>query len=87
MKKEHYVVIAYRWGSRESHSYPIGIFTKKNKAINAADFETQYRGGKYTCVVFEAIPDSYHNPFDGIGYHEINDPPKVVYESDGTKLK
>ena len=44
MKPVIYVVIAYRWGSQESHSYLVGCNTKKSKAIEMAEKEADYRG-------------------------------------------
>jgi hypothetical protein len=48
-----YIVTAYRWGNRENHSYNLGVFKQKNKAIEVANENTAYRGGKYACVVEE----------------------------------
>lgn len=60
MKGKNYVVTAYRWGSRENHSYVIGCFSKKHKAITVADTHTKRTGGKYPCVVDECIIDEYN---------------------------
>lgn len=61
-----YVVIAYRWGEKSDHSYTLGAFNKKHAAIKCADSHTEYRGGKYSCVVekceinkFDAAADNY----------------------------
>lgn len=56
-KKELYFVTAYRWGDRELHSYFVGAFSTKQKALNAAEAEQQYRGGKYECEVLEGYLD------------------------------
>lgn len=48
-----YVVIAYRWNSQENHSYLVGCNTNKDKAIEMAEKEADYRGGKYGCWVYE----------------------------------
>ncbi len=48
-----YIVTAYRYGNREMHSYVIGAFSKKDKALEAADNEEDFRGGKYECSVEE----------------------------------
>jgi hypothetical protein len=61
MKNKNYIVTAYRFGNRSAHSYTIGVFTKKTKAIKAAEDHTTFRGGKYICHVEEAIPDHYNN--------------------------
>ena len=46
-----YVVTAYRWGNRESHSYVVGAFDNEENAIKEAKLETEWRGGKYECEV------------------------------------
>lgn len=57
MKTIVYNVHAYRWGERESHSYLVGVYSKKHRALKEADTEEQYRGGKYTCEVLEVTID------------------------------
>lgn len=66
MKKEIYVVTAYRWGNRENHSYNIGVFNKANAAMKCADSHTEYRGGKYACVVEKCVINEFEN--DDINY-------------------
>lgn len=61
---EIYVVIAYRWGDRENHSYTLGVFGKKQAAITCAESHTTYRGGKYTCVVEKCLLDKFDNDED-----------------------
>lgn len=63
-KPEIYVVIAYRWGDREKHSYTLGAFTKKQKAIDCAESHAYYRSGKYACVVEQCIIDNFDNKDD-----------------------
>ncbi len=41
----YYVVTMYRWGNRENHSYVLGVFSTKTKAIKAGEKEQSYRGG------------------------------------------
>lgn len=53
MKPVIYVIIAYRWNNQENHSYLVGCNTKKSKAIEMAEKEADYRGGKYSCWVYE----------------------------------
>lgn len=53
-----YVVTAYRYGDRESHSYVVGVFKKKAKAQEAALAERETRGGMYRCEVLECSVDS-----------------------------
>lgn len=64
MKQEVYVVIAYRWGNRENHSYTAGVFNKINSAIKCADSHTEYRGGKYACVVEQCVMNEFENDKD-----------------------
>lgn len=45
-------VIAYRWGTTNDHSYPVGAFLDFETAKAAADAEREYRGGKYGVSVF-----------------------------------
>lgn len=52
-----YTVHAYRWGDREKHSYSVGVYTDEKKALEIAEAESEYRGGKYECEVLEWIPD------------------------------
>ena len=52
-KNKTYTVQAFRWGHLGEHSYIVGVYAKKNKALNAAKEEAEYRGGKYTCEVRE----------------------------------
>lgn len=55
-----YVVEALRGGSRERHSYVVGVYDTLDGAKNAAEAEANYRGGKYTCEVTA-------HPFNGEG--------------------
>lgn len=55
MKQTVYTVHAYRWGDPEMHSYIVGVYTKKQAALNAATTEEEYRGGKYECEVLEWV--------------------------------
>jgi hypothetical protein len=56
-KGKLYVVTMYRWGDREKHSYVLGVFSKKHRAIQEGDAETEWRGGKYYPEVLETTPD------------------------------
>lgn len=58
MKQKIYTVRACRWGDRETHSYIVGVYSKKQKAINAAKIEEDWRGGKYECEIIEWTVDS-----------------------------
>ncbi len=57
-KNKVYIVHAHRFGDRECHSYHVGLFSKKLKAMKAAQAERQYRGGKYECEILETTIDS-----------------------------
>ena len=64
MKKEVYVVIAYKWGDNENHSYTVGVFDSKHKAIKCADSHRDYRGGKYACDVESLLLNEFDNESD-----------------------
>ncbi len=78
MKNTIYTVHAYRWGDREMHSYPVGVYSKKHAALKAAEAEEDYRGGKYECEVLEWVPDSaYENGSPGMPHKAIKPLPEV----------
>ena len=56
-KKEIYVTIMYRWGDHECHSYLLGVYNKKHKAIEEGKKEKEWRGGKYAPEVTEVLID------------------------------
>ena len=70
-----YVVMAYRWNNQENHSYLVGCNTKKAKAIEIAEKEADYRGGKYSCWVYETDMNWSWN--DG-AIHK-----KIIYKAKG----
>jgi len=49
---KQFVAIAYRWGDKECHSYPIGLYGTIEEAIAQGLEHNQYRGGKYDIVVY-----------------------------------
>lgn len=61
MKDKVYVVTMYRWGDRECHSYVLGVYNKKLKAIDAGIDEAHSRGGKYApeCIEFEHTGNNF----------------------------
>jgi len=61
MKKYIYTVRACRWGDRETHSYIVGVYSKKHAAQKAATEEENWRGGKYQCEVIEWELGSGHS--------------------------
>lgn len=52
---ETYVIIAYRWGDTENHSYLVAVCDSLFIAQRYADNETRARGGKYGCRVYKKI--------------------------------
>lgn len=49
-----YIVTMYRFGDRENHSYVLGVYSKKEKAILEANDEKEFRGGnKYYPEILE----------------------------------
>lgn len=57
-----YVVTAYRFGNREKHSYVLGVYSTEELALQEADKEENFRGGKYTCEILMYILDSEQSP-------------------------
>lgn len=55
-------VIAYRWGTTNDHSYPVGAYPDFETAKAAADAECEYRGGKYGVSVFRGGRAGDHEP-------------------------
>lgn len=51
MSKKVYVVTMRRYGDREKHSYVIGVFDNKQRAIIVGGVEEMYRAGKYTADI------------------------------------
>lgn len=46
-----YVITAYRWGMRDTHSYVVGCSQVLEDALEIAKDEREFRGGKYICEV------------------------------------
>jgi hypothetical protein len=63
-----YVVTMYKCGDRNNHSYLLGVFTKKNHALEMADEHEEYRGNKYDAEIIEVTVDvsydTYSTPED-----------------------
>lgn len=78
-----YVVHAFLWGDRMSHSYIEAVFSNQLAAIEFADEHAAYRGGKYECcvVMCHVDYDPHHHESDE-GYEEKN---KEVYSTDKEK--
>lgn len=54
VKKYVYVIIAYRWGNTEGHSYLVGSCMDLPTAKKIANDENEWRGGKYECIVYRS---------------------------------
>lgn len=52
-----YVVTAYRWGQRDNHSYVVSAETSLERAKTVAQYEFEYRGGKYGIEICEAYTE------------------------------
>lgn len=52
-----FLVVAYRWGWTNAHQYPVYVGTDRTKAHALAQVETEDRGGKYGCAVYEFNAD------------------------------
>lgn len=55
-------VLAYRWGTTNDHSYPVGAYPDFESAKAAADAECEYRGGKYGVSVYRGGRAGDHEP-------------------------
>lgn len=55
-----FVVIAYRYGMRDAHSYLVAVCDTLKDAKDAAEEEVSYRGGKYGCEVVECPRQRWH---------------------------
>ena len=51
-----YTIHAYRWGGRDNHSYLVDVTFDKQEALETAEAEAYWRGGKYECEVREWQP-------------------------------
>lgn len=70
-----YVVTMYRWGNKENHSYPLGVYTTLDTAKREGDKELDYRGGKYYPEVTQHIVD-----------HELKEDKDGFWIQDGYRL-
>ena len=62
-------VIAYRWGTTNDHSYPVGAYPNFESAKAAADAECEYRGRKYGVSVFAGSRDGWYQETFHLVYH------------------
>ncbi len=65
-----FVVVAFRYGGKEN-VFPIGVFSSRSVAQDAAKQHREYRGGKYDHRVYAFTIDKWD---DNIGHQENNKP-------------
>lgn len=61
-----FVVSAYRFGNKESHSYVVGMFNTIDRATKAASDEIEWRGGKYECEILSMRVNETHREFRNV---------------------
>lgn len=74
---KNYLVIAYYRGSTEKHSYPVYLGNNADTAKDIAERQCDYRGGKYSCVVYEIKEGSYNEDCQDSELSHI----KKIYET------
>lgn len=74
-----YIVTALRFGCINLHNYCVGVSTNKDRAIEIAEGEHDYRGGKYGILVNRTIDSKWERikPNDYIKYI-----PSIMQESE-----
>jgi hypothetical protein len=65
-----FVVLAFRYGGNEN-TFPIGVFSSRSAAQDAAKRHREYRGGKYDHRIYAFTTDKLD---DDVGLHENNKP-------------
>lgn len=63
-EKRAFITTMYRYGNRELHSYVLGVWSTREKAMQAGETEALWRGGKYEPEVTPWVIDA--NEFDNI---------------------
>lgn len=71
-----FVVTAHRWGSQETHNYIVGIYSTLAKAQQNSKATIDERAGKYDCVIWEGLVDSWGKAkpimtYRGFGYNDV----------------
>lgn len=61
-----HLVVAYRYGLRDDHSYVVGAYATPDLALRAADEHVQHRGGKYGCEVLACEIRTTTDEYDAI---------------------
>lgn len=59
-----YVVTMERWGSRENHSYVVGVCSTFEQAQELAELEEIHRGGKYERCIERFTVDKLPSKYD-----------------------
>lgn len=67
-----FVVVAYRYGLRDDHSYVVGVFNDLGLALQAADDHVGHRGGKYGCEVLDCDVRTKTDEWDEL-------PPQIAF--------
>jgi len=67
-----FVVVAYRYGLRDDHSYVVGVFSDLGLALQAADDHVGHRGGKYGCEVLDCDVRTKTDEWDEL-------PPQIAF--------
>lgn len=53
MKDKMYLVMAYQYGCRQGHIYPVGVYKSFDAAKHNLKKEFKNRAGKYSVTLFE----------------------------------
>lgn len=53
--------MAYQYGCRQGHIYPVGTYLSKDAAIHNGKKESFHRAGKYEIRVFQSRHPNNHN--------------------------
>lgn len=67
-----WAAIAYRWGWLNEHSYIVRLTTDRQAACDAADAETEHRGGKYGVTVWGADGNAVYHASSSYGEKEAH---------------
>lgn len=76
-----YIVTMYRFGYKENHSYVLGVYSSKKKAIRAGKREKDYRGGnKYypECLLMEIDRSKNHDVILNLPEHSTEEVVKYL---------
>ena len=71
-RRSAFVVVAYRYGLRDDHSYVVGVFNDLGLALQAADDHVGHRGGKYGYKVLDCDVRTKTDEWDDL-------PPQIAF--------